>query len=389
MEKLLTTAIGRWRALKLIQYTARFVLLLATPKTVPITRDLYIVAQSLHLSAEHKALLTTLALQCSLQKRVLSIGNGYKPLKAILAAGVDALVRRRDRKSRGGRKSRKSLALERLTRALPRDHTFPDLLAAQQATDDEDGVGENGVDEDDDDDNLDEKQSPASGRSRVSEGKKSPTDSTQRRERQRKAALKALEGRIHEDDLDLVHSEHILARPSRVESFRWLLVKVLALGEDLSEDIYTLAQLGYLPQWLTAAGAYADRCWFLSLILDLHDWTREKRLLLRRRKMNALLAHREQTRRDEVVDTAEFWLDLDGVKICCDLVQATCDVFEFGSAASAVAATTTTTAASSAVDTALQKTMKIAPPGYGVRDFVTMCALTSSVLGIYKFVAKP
>lgn len=391
MEKLLTTAIGRWRALKLIQYTARFVLLLATPKTVPVTRDLYVVAQSLHLSAEQKALLTKLALHCSLQKRVLSLGNGYKPLRAILAAGVDALVRRRERKLKGGRRSRKSLAIERLTRALPRDHTFPDLLAAQLGSDDDD-EDDARHDDDDDEDDVHEK-SPGSGSrgSKSSGGKNSPTDSNRRRERQRRAALKALEANGNGDGADLVHSEHILARPpSRIESVRWLLVKALALGEDLSEDIYTLAQLGYLPPWLTAAGAYADRCWLASLLLELHDWGREKRLLIRRRRMNALLAHRDQARRDEVVDQAEFWHDLDGLKICCDLVQATCDVFEFGSTAVATVASQPAAAvARDAGATVLAKAQHVAPAGYGVRDFVTVCALTSSVLGMYKFVAKP
>ncbi|BFZ58160.1 hypothetical protein PYCC9005_005221 [Savitreella phatthalungensis] len=337
MERVLTTAIGRWRALKLIQYTARFVLLLATPRTVPVTRELYVISQVLSLSAAQKALLTQLALQCSLQKRVLSLGNAYKPAKAIIVAGIDQLLALRESRiagpssPRGGghnrARSRLSTTLERLTKVMPRDHTFPDLLAAQRA---------------DSDDEKTSNHSPKSSK----------------------------RGAINQDP-DLVHSEHLLAKPTRLQRARWLLEKTLSVGEDLSEDLYTLAQLGYLPEWLKGFGVYADRCWLASLVLELDDWLGEKRVMARRRRMNALLSHREATRRDQALVQAEFWHDIDGLKICCDMVQAACDVFELGAQATDKLASRAT------------------PAEYGIRDFVTICALTSSVLGMYKFVAKP
>jgi hypothetical protein len=70
--------------------------------------------------------------------------------------------------------------------------------------------------------------------------------------------------------------------------------------------------------------------------------------------MNGLLHEKKATLNERELVRQEYWHDLDGVRLACDIGQAWCDVF----------------------DVVL------------FRGFDTYCGLASSCLGVYRFVAK-
>ncbi|CCG82975.1 protein of unknown function [Taphrina deformans PYCC 5710] len=222
MEKILVTSSGRYKVLKLIQYISRFILLLATHRRIRVT-------------AHDRSRLQTLISQCSLQRRILQLGNLYKPIKALL---------------------------------------------------------------------------------------------------------------------------HHPERAPVSKDWRGIASSLSGLVEDVSEDAFTLAQLGWLPRRFAGWAIYADRAWLLGLLLELHGWRADKMDVTRRKRLDRVMDQRpksEQVRRRQELREEEWWLDLDGVRAMCDAGQAWCDVFEVQ-----------------------------------VFDgFVVGCALTSSVLGLYRFVAKP
>lgn len=146
----------------------------------------------------------------------------------------------------------------------------------------------------------------------------------------------------------------------KVNKVNWTVLAsaTAALVEDFSEDAFTLSQLGWLPTRYQRLAIYADRAWLVSLLIELHEWTISKRVIHKRKQIERLLDQRPKT--EEITGRAlelrqqEWGLDMDGVRIMCDAGQAWCDVFDVE-----------------------------------VFDgFVIGCALTSAVLGMYKFVVK-
>lgn len=81
--------------------------------------------------------------------------------------------------------------------------------------------------------------------------------------------------------------------------------------------------------------------------------------MLKRKRVERLLDQSRKpeqvTARSRALREEEWWLDLDGIRSMCDTGQAWCDVFDV-----------------EAFD-----------------GFVVGCALTSSVLGLYKFLVRP
>lgn len=307
MEKILATSLGRYKVLKLIQYLARFCLLLSDHHH----------HRRLRLSRLNRDRLVRLVRQCSLQRRILQLGNFHGPLKQLLTSSWWA---------------------------------------------------------------------SSSSASSASSSSLSPWTNLSLGQRARSSAWSS-----------------------------WCSA-LSGLVEDASEDIFTLAQLGWLPHRFSHVAIYADRAWLVSLLLEFRAWRvakgqlgvrkrldrlldqrvrrqvmvssqpllsdsqsplsrRQSRGLELERSKNSILVEEEgpeeemdlyddddggsvlllarATTRDLVRE--EWWLDLDGVRIMCDAGQAWCDVFE----------------------------VEI------FDGFVVGCALTSSILGLYRFVAKP
>lgn len=217
MERILTTASGRYKVLKLAQYIAKFILLQATQKRIRIT-----------LSTREK--LRVLIGQCSLQRRILQLGNLYSPIKALFTGSEN--------------------------------RTWHDLISA-----------------------------------------------------------------------------------------------IAGVTEDVSEDAFTLSQLGWLPSRFASLAVYADRAWLLSVLLDLRIWVIQKHSLVRKKQRARLLDDSKQEvakQRKLELTQEEWWLDVHGVKMMCDAGQAYCDVFDV----------------------------------QVFQGFDVYCALTSSVLGMYRFIGR-
>ena len=70
--------------------------------------------------------------------------------------------------------------------------------------------------------------------------------------------------------------------------------------------------------------------------------------------MNSLLHEKNAKLNERDLARQEYWHDLDGIRLACDFGQAWCDVF----------------------DVSL------------FRGFDTYCGLLSSILGMYRFIAK-
>lgn len=149
--------------------------------------------------------------------------------------------------------------------------------------------------------------------------------------------------------------------PHQKDPLSWttLVSAVTGLVEDFSEDAFTLSQLGWLPTRFQQLGVYADRAWLVSVFIELKIWGDAKRAMIKRKRIDRLLDQRPKservTGRSQALREEEWWLDLDGVRTMCDAGQAWCDVFDVEAF-------------------------------YG---FDVGCALTSAVLGMYKFLVKP
>lgn len=153
----------------------------------------------------------------------------------------------------------------------------------------------------------------------------------------------------------------VVKEGEKTYALNWTLIAsaICAIVEDASEDAFTLARLGLIPRRFTELAIYADRAWLVSCLLELRTWTFEKRKVMQRKRLDRLLDQRPAservTGRSRDLVREEWFLDLDGLRIMCDFGHAVCGVFEID----------------------------------GVDGIIVACAMSSSVLGLYRFLANP